>query len=838
MTPRWNAWLEGSRRGLLLVAMQASPAPRAATPDSVTVTAGPQYRAGWLHRVMLGRHYRDLWTTPVRVAVLDLARVGGGLTPAKRGGGRQTKSLRFQGVDGRVYVFRSVDKDPAGAMPPELRRTFVQDILQDQISSSHPAGALVVAPLLDAAGVLHVEPRLYVLADDARLGEFRRGFAGMLGQLEERPPKVPDEEDTVFTGVTKIVSTTKLWEELDRDPANRVDSRAYLTARLLDVYVGDWDRHADQWRWARFDEGDARVWRPIPRDRDQAFSRLDGFLPWLARYYHPDVVGFGRSYPDMVGLNWDARALDRRLLTDLERQVWDSTAAALQVRLSDSVIDAAVRRLPAEYYRLDGAVLARSLKQRRDGLGQAAGRFYALLARDVDVHATDQAELAEVDRHADGTVTLRLSRRDPRSGAARGTPFYRRTFRPGETGEVRVYLQGGDDRTVVRGSGRRIAVRVIGGGQRDELVDSSRAGVRFYRDSAGSRLAPLQAPPRDWGARWNPLVRVLFARDLGLILGVGETVTGYRFRRAPYASRQTLWVNFATGPQRFRVDYAGDFRGIAWGLGATLTAWASGIEVLRFHGFGNETAAPRPDDYYKVKQQAYSVAPALVVPFSERVRFSVGPLVKLAETTLEPGTFIDSLKPYGVGRLRRIAARADFRVDARNRPRAASAGAFLDVGASAYPAAWDVTAPFQEAHADAALYLTAPVPTRPTLAVRAQGKKVWGRYPFDEAAYLGGATTVRGFAEHRFAGDAALAGSAELRLSLFRFFLLVPEQFGLFGLGDVGRVYLAGESSDRWHTGVGLGAWVAFLSPGNTLSAAYARSSEGSGVYVRAGFGF
>src|SRR5207247_9173673 len=95
-------------------------------------------------------------------------------------------------------------------------------------------------------------------------------------------------------------------------------------------------------------------------------------------------------------------------------------------------------------------------------------------------------------------------------GGARGAPYYRRTFRPGETGEVRVYLQGGDDRTVVRGPGRRVTVRVIGGGQRDELVDSSRGGVRFYRDSGGSRLDPLRAPPRDWGARWNPLVRLVF----------------------------------------------------------------------------------------------------------------------------------------------------------------------------------------------------------------------------------------------------------------------------------------------------------------------------------------
>ncbi|PYP68135.1 MAG: hypothetical protein DMD36_13535 [Gemmatimonadetes bacterium] len=234
----------------------------------------------------------------------------------------------------------------------------------------------------------------------------------------------------------------------------------------------------------------------------------------------------------------------------------------------------------------------------------------------------------------------------------------------------------------------------------------------------------------------------------------------------------------------------------------------------------------RPDDFYKVKQQEYSVAPALVVPLSQRARFSLGPSVKLTETRLERGTFIDSLAPYGVGRLRRIGARADLRVDARNRPRAASAGAFLDVGGSAYPAAWDVTAPFEEAHADAAVYLTAPIPTRPTLALRAQGKKVWGRYPFDEAAYVGGATTVRGFAERRFAGDAALAGSAELRLSLFRLFALLPEQFGVFGLGDVGRVYLTGESSDRWHAGLGGGAWIAFLSPVNTLSVAAAASGS------------
>src|SRR5207247_1566447 len=203
------------------------------------------------------------------------------------GFGRQTKSLRLRGADGHVYVFRSVDKDPAGAMPPELRATFVERLLQDQISASHPVGALVVGPLLRAAGVYHAEPQLVAMPDDPRLDSFPE-FKGMLGQLEEHPTVDPDE-DVGFEGAEKIASTQKLWEHLTRDSHHRVDSRAFLAARLLDVFVGDWDRHPDQWRWARFDEAGVHVWRPIPRDRDQAFSRLDGVLPGLARYYYPDL---------------------------------------------------------------------------------------------------------------------------------------------------------------------------------------------------------------------------------------------------------------------------------------------------------------------------------------------------------------------------------------------------------------------------------------------------------------------------------------------------------------------------------------------------------------------
>ena len=86
--------------------------------------------------------------------------------------------------------------------------------------------------------------------------------------------------------------------------------------------------------------------------------------------------------------------------------------------------------------------------------------------------------------------------------------------------------------------------------------------------------------------------------------------------------------------------------------------------------------------------------------------------------------------------------------------------------------------------------------------------------------------------------NAAVFGNVELRLSVARLFVLLPIEVGVFGLGDAGRVYLSGETSDRWHAAAGGGLWFAFLSPANTVSLAAAHSVEGTRLYVRAGFPF
>jgi hypothetical protein len=149
------------------------------------VTPGKGYAAGGFHRWLFGSHYRDLWTTPC-VPVLDLETFAGGLRPTERGGGKQTKSLRFKGADGRQYQFRSLDKDPRhscpGGAPPHVRRGGASG--PDQCRPSCQCAGRESTPRRRACSTRTPSSSS---PDSPALGPFRSDFAGLLGTIEERP---------------------------------------------------------------------------------------------------------------------------------------------------------------------------------------------------------------------------------------------------------------------------------------------------------------------------------------------------------------------------------------------------------------------------------------------------------------------------------------------------------------------------------------------------------------------------------------------------------------------------------------------------------------------------
>lgn len=814
---------------------------------SATVTAGPEYGAGPVKTFLLGASYRDLWTQPVRVQVLDLGTFAGGLTPTGPGGGNQTVSLRFQGADGREYSFRSVNKEQTRALDADLKGTVVDRLIQDQVSSLFPAGTVVADSLLTAAGVLHPSERLYVMPDDPRLGEYRQRFAGMLGTVEERT-RPGQTLIAGLAGADRLAETDSFLVELRAGPGERFDARGYLAARLMDMYLGDWDRHADNFRFARFPAAGGHLWRVVPRDRDYVFSDYDGLLLGVLRTAVPNAVRFGGDYSGVLsGYMMNAEVFDRALLGALTRADFNAVAAGLRARLADGVIAGAVGRLPPEWRAHEGERLARLLEQRRDLLPALARRYYERLFREAEVHATDAADYAEAERLPDGNLEVRLYAQPG------GEPYFRRWYSWWETREVRIYLHGGADRARVFGGGpEQVIVRVIGGEGDDTLADETRSGghTAFYdgegantfRTRGGTKVdrrgwkEPVPATPGDVGRAprtsggsassvapsggWR-------SAGVGPYVGVGPSVTRYGFRRYPYASQQSVRALWAVQHGRFGAEYRGDFVYVGGRDHTDVLARVSDMEAVRFFGYGNDT--PRegaPSSRYRVWERQIRLDPTYHRMLAPRTWASLGATARLTDPEPVPGTPAFDDHPRGAEQFLIAGARAGFTTERGDTTTFRRRGWTLTAQGDAYPFARHDAEPFGSARAVGTAYLWPGA--GPVLALRAGGARVWGDFPLQYAALLGGTRTLRGFATERFAGDASAYGSAELRQVVTRAKLLVRGDLGVFALGDAGRVWYRGDSPGGWHVGTGGGVFFTILDRSRTVSLAWAHGERGS----------
>lgn len=829
------------------VGSQSAPRPPP-VPDSSTVVAGAHYQGGGLRRFFLGKTYRDLWATPIRVPLLNLESFAGGLTPTKTGGGNQTRSLRFLGADGLEYVFRLVDKSGV-SLPKAYSGTVVEAIAKDQVSAHHPAGAVSAAVILEAAGVLHARPVLAKMPDNPRLGEFREEFAGKLGTVEEFPSKQDDAPG--FAGALAVIDSDELRALLDSNPATRVDGRAYLKARLVDMFLNDWDRHPGNWKWARFQSSATAPWIAVPRDRDKPFIQYGGMV-LLAGKASPNLIGFTRIHPSVRGLTYNSLELDRRLLSGLQRPEWDSIALDLRKRITDASISAAVHAMPPEYQALRPEIESK-LQFRRDSIPAQADRYYRFLAGIIDLHATEASDRATILRHPDGSVEVRLL-------DANHDPYFFRRFRPDETEEIRLYLHGGDDTASVSGAAPgSILVRIVGGNGANRLIDSSTvagrpnptrlydvgvvSGVRYGPDTLFNRRPWVHddgrtvKPGPDRGGRMAPVVGFTVNGDLGVILKLGMNQSRYGFRTSPDASRRSFTVEYATGVNGYRVVAAIDQRREGSPLHLTARVRMSEFEVVNFHGLGNTT----PDagsGFFRVEQRQWLLQPALAYRLNDRSDISLGPVLQYSTTSDIPGRFLSATRPYGFGSFGQAGLRLGVYIDKRDQARDPRNGILADLSGTWYPGVWDVSGAFGVLAAATAAYITLPIPFRPILVLRGSAKQVYGDFPFHESAFLGGRGSVRRLDLQRYAGDASLSGTTELQIPLLKFPMILPLDFGIYGFADAGRVYLAGASPGGWHTGTGVGLWLGIVNPSTAVNFELGDRQGRSLVRVRTGLSF
>lgn len=440
--------------------------------DSVTIQAGKHYKRGWFHTFFWGKHYREVWAAPVQVKVFDMQQTKGGLSIQKLGGGMQTTSLTLADKDGFTYALRSIDKDPASVLPKFWRKTFVLNVVRDKTSAINPYGAIVLPPMAEAVGIPHSKPELvYVLPSDNSFGEYNDKFQDRVFMIEE---KYNDKRSItpMLEGAIDIASSKKMLRNRFGNDNHFIDQREFARARLFDLFINDWDRHIGQWEWAVYEEGDDKLYRAIPKDRDNAFFLFnDGILTWLfsRNWAIRKFESFTPRYKDVYALMKNATFIDSRALSGLSLQDFQELAAELQAALTDEVIERAIRQFPPQVYAQVGERTIRTLKSRRDLLPQAAQEFYLHLAKNPLVVGTDKEERFEVERLNDEETSVKVIR------LADKKQVYHRVFKRSETKQITLHGLAEDDEFEVKGDVKKgIRVVIVGGEGEDEIKDESK----------------------------------------------------------------------------------------------------------------------------------------------------------------------------------------------------------------------------------------------------------------------------------------------------------------------------------------------------------------------------
>ncbi len=825
---------------------------------------------------MLGANYRDVWAAESRFPVFNIGSEKGGLKIIKRGGGKQTKSLRLQNKNGRQYVLRSLQKYPAKAIPIPLRETLAAKLVQDQISASHPYGAFVVPDLAQAVNIYHTNPICVYIPDDPRFGIYQSDFANTLCLFEERPAGDWSDSD-LFGSSEKIYSTPKVLEKLYENNDNFVDQHWTLKSRLFDMLIGDLDRHDDQWRWSSFDAGRGKVFRPIPRDRDQAFFKGEGFLMNIVtrKWMMPELQGFDYELKNPPGFMFSGQYFDRDFLNMLSRDDWNKAVDSLQDGITDEVIEASIKQWPDTIFNLSGETIISKLKTQRNKLRKYAIEYYDFLAKGVDVRGTNKRELFEVTRMDDDLTNVKVFKI---KDGEKDKLIYHRIFYANETSEIRLYGLGGKDIFNLSGDVHKgIRIRIIGGPNED-IIDN-RSNVRglkkhtYIYDTKGENVIEFGKDAKDKTSnnpgvnsyvrnsfeynKLAPLLYINYNADDKLFLGAGFFFKNHGFRKHPFKSQHRLMGSHSIATASWNFIYNGVFTDV---LGkadfkVNLLSLAPNY-VTNFFGLGNESEYDRQAnekynvedaiDYYRTRFRQHSVELLLDWDVFSKSKFSLGYHWQGFQVYSDYGgedrfilDYADSISDDNFFKFKTYhGAALLFRYDTRNNIISPSSGIDLSLDLRGYQGLNTASDIFTNFTGYLTLYQMVRLPSELTFAIRFGAGHNFGKYEFFQGQVLSGHREIRGYRRTRFIGDTKVYLNNEARLKIATIpNRVLPMTIGINGFFDIGRVRLSGDHSNVWHYGYGGGIWLAPLDIIVT-NFEIAQSDEGVLFYFRVGYFF
>ncbi len=851
----------------------------ASFPDSVeaSVYTDNEIEKSRFYKGIWGERYRKYYGTKVKVPTVRLDSLMGGLVPVKKGGGHQSKSLRLRAKDGREYVMRALKKSAELYLQSmafqdqyvldDLKETYTQELLQDFYTGSHPYAPFTTARLSDAVGIYHTNPVLYYVPKQPALKEYNDSFGDELYMIEEHTGDGHGDLSS-FGYSNDLKSTDGMLEDLRDDEKYEVDKDLYLRARLFDMVLGDWDRHVDQWRWAEFkdEKKDKVVYRPVPRDRDQVYSKMgDGALMNIATRIIPGLrlmEGFNEEIRSVKGFNSSPMTyvLDLTLLGETEKSQWLAQAKYLQENLKESDIDEAFKAFPEEVRDETVNEIKQTLLARLSHIQETANEYYKIINKYAVVAGTDKDDWFEINRLNDTETEVKVFRN---IGDKKKRLFYYKIFSSDDTKELWVFGLDDDDIFEVKNPSNftGVKVRIIGGHNNDiyrvdngknvALYDfkskkntfekTSGAKVKLSDDYELNTYQPLKLRNS-----FNQIIPTIgFNPDDGVRIGFLNTYTYNGFRQNPFTQQHTIGASYYFATSGFDVKYQGEFAHVFENWNAELKArFTSPNFAVNFFGFGNDTENFDDDlglDFNRVKLRQIDFSPSLVWRGQLGAKVKLGLSYENISVEETNDRFINTFYQQNGEETNSdfVGAHATYAFENRDN----EAFPTLGMGTS-------LEAGYKENLSKEGGSFGYIIPSlsfdyklipsgRLVLATKWKAHFNLGdEYEFYQAASIGGVDGLRGFRNQRFTGKTSYYQNTDIRFSLAKKRTrLLPTAMGLFGGFDYGRVWMPEMSSGRWHTSYGGGF---FLNASDIISVntAIFASEDGPRFTFGLGFGF
>jgi len=820
----------------------------AITTDSTTVRVHPAYdEPGKMHRLFFGENYRKEWAALTKLPVIRLSKFKGGLKPLQRGGGMQSQSLRLEDKDGKEWVIRSVEKSPDALLPGEFRQTFARDLLDDATSAQHPFSALIVPPIANAVKVPHAVPVIGVIAPDKNLGIYGRTFINMVVLLEEREPL--GESD----------NTAKMKKNLQEDNDNSIDGKEFLNARMLDMLLGDWDRHEDQWRWKDRSKGKSKNYIGVPRDRDQVFHLTQGLVPKFASrdYVLPTLRNFDPNINHVKWVIFKTKFVNSYPAFQFSREEVKKLAEQFKQAVTDSVIGVALKRLPQSAYDLRHDILYKKLQARRDRLPVAMDQYYRFIQKVADIQTSDKNEWVQITDAPGGGMNVRISKID-KDGRVE-EELMNKTYDPALTKEIRLYVRNGNDSILLDNKASKIKLRIVGGndrkayhvissGNRVDIYDKQNQSG-FYGDVSkvkkhisNDSLNTVFVPVNLYNI-WMPITVIGLNLDDGFIIGAGfKYIKQEGFRKFPYASMHQFQAGYSFSTGAYRIRYNAEWIETIGKADLMLQAFARAPNnTINFFGRGNESVYEKTGDfkrYYRTRYSTYQLDPALRWRKRSGASFSIGPSLYayFFDKDENDGRFINNSSLIGsydsltIEKSKwHVGVAANYTRDKRSNKIFPQWGSYINIRLQVYKGVGDFSRSFAQLIPELAFYKSLNKRSTIILAERMGGIIGAGNTAFYQSAFIGGQENLLGYRQYRFAGQHSFYNNLELRIKLADIAsYIIPGQFGITGFWDIGRVWEKHDNSGKWHQGTGGGI---YFAPASVIALSFVVGHSNEGLY-------